>query len=80
MRIGQKIGVPVNGGYHESAYATGVVIYIHPERRYIMVEFDRSSGGRFYGERWDRRFRECYPLVPPRERLCSSVGRKLKIE
>lgn len=80
MRIGQKIRVPVNGGFHESAYAAGTVVYLHPERRYIVVEFDYSSGGRFYGERWSRKFRECYPLVPPQERLCSSVRRKIKTE
>lgn len=73
MEIGSKITVPVNCGFCESARRTGRVVYIHPERRYVVVEFDYSTAGRFYGERWNRKFRECYPLVPPKEKLCSSM-------
>lgn len=64
MRVGDKIRVPITGTDKDKVLRTGIVLWIHPQRRFVMVEVDCSGPGRFPGERWERKIRECYRLVP----------------
>lgn len=74
MRVGDKITVPITGTEREKVQRTGRVLWIHPQRRFVLVEVDCSIPGVSFGERLERKIRECYRLAPPREQMCSALG------
>lgn len=52
----------------------GTVVWVHPQRRFALVEFNASPDAVDGGFVWHTATtRECFQMMPPKERLCAAV-------
>lgn len=58
LKLGQSL-VPIEDYGIKSHWGQGVVVYIHPRKRFYTVEFTFPCGS----------FRECFPIHPLKEKV-----------